>query len=149
MPATLGTLNADVHHPQRHGNKTWSILLEGISRCTAAHHHAFVATEHDDCAKIVNSLHQHVRGFMYNIKDEGNICLAIGLLRDFIENRAANMALRQLLDAACETERNTDDIWRNITARDRNVCLDIMEELLSQVRAQSEVVQSDLKHVHE
>ena len=86
---------------------------------------------------------------MYKTKDEGNTSLAIGLLRDFIENRAANMALRQLLDAACETERNTDGIWRNITARDRDECFDILEELLSQVRAQIEVVQSDLKYVHE
>ena len=94
----------------------------------------------------MNSLLLHVSGLMCRIRGDWNRALAIGLLRDFIENRATNMALRQVLDAACETERNID-IWWSIAAQERTVCLDILEELFSQVRAQCNVLESDLKAV--
>ena len=86
---------------------------------------------------------------MCKIKDDGGRSLAIGLLRDFIENRATNMALRQVLDAACETKRNADDLWGGITAPERKACLDILEELVSQVRARCHVLESDLKSFNE
>ena len=54
VPVTLAALEEDVQNPQRVQGKTWPGALEGVSRCVAAHHNAFVATEHDSCADIVN-----------------------------------------------------------------------------------------------
>ena len=124
---------------------------ERHGRCVAAHHNTFVATEHDSCADIVNSLRLHVRALMSKIKDYWNRSLAIGLVRDFVENRATSMALRQVLDAALKTEELPDHIWiwGNITGQERQACLNILDDLLSQVTAQSNVLRSDLKACNE
>ena len=146
-PVTLAALEEDVKHPQQLQKKTWSSALEGVSRCVAAHHRAFVATELDNCLDVANSLHLHVRALMSKIKDHWNRSLAIGLVHDFVESRATGMTLRQVLDAAVATDALAGHVcfWDNITAQERQACLDILEDLLSQVRVQSHVLQGDLK----
>ena len=86
--------------------RTRSSSLEAVSRFSAAYHNACVAIEYNDCANIVNSMRHHEQGLLFKIETEENTSLAINMLRDFIEIRAMNMALRLGSDDTFQAEQN-------------------------------------------
>ena len=60
IPVTLTALEEDGQNPELVQRKTWLGTLEGLSRCTAAYHNAFVARQHYYCKDCVVSWRRHV-----------------------------------------------------------------------------------------
>ena len=88
------------------------------------------------------------------VENAANRSLAIGLIRDFVDNRATDMALTQFLDASLQTGSHARlarhiKIWLEVNEHERRACLDILEDLLSQVRAQRNILESDLQSLKE
>ena len=145
---TLAVLEEVGQNPELVQRRTWSGTLEGVSRCTAAYHNAFVARQPDNCNDCVDSLRRHAGALFSHIEDEWDKAFAIGFVHDFIENRATGMAARQIVNEAFVPDgesANAYRIWDHISERDRLCCIDILDEILDQVRVQDNVLRRDLK----
>ena len=79
---------------------TWSSAVESVSRCVAAYHHASVATEQEQCAEIVQRIHDYADLLKHKLQAATNADRLLALLHQFMTNRACNMAMRALLDRA-------------------------------------------------
>ena len=151
VPVTLAVLEEVGQNPELVQRRTWSGTLEGVSRCTAAYHNAFVAAQHYNCKDCVDSLRRHVGTLLSQIEDEWDRAFAIGLIHDFIENRATGMAVRQIVNASVVAEGESASayrIWYHISERERLFCLDILDEILDQVTVQGNVLRRDLKTLY-
>ena len=80
-----------------------------------------------------------------------NRVLAIGLIHEFIDNRATGMAVRQMVNESVVPEGESASayrIWYHISERERLFCLDILDEILDQVTVQGNVLRRDLKTLY-
>ena len=119
-----------------------------MARCTAAYHNAFVAGQPDDCNDCVDCLRRHAGALFSRIEDKWDKAFAIGFVHDFIENRATHLAARHILNEAFVPDgesANAYRIWDHISERDRQGCIDILEDILDQVMVQGNVLRRDLK----
>ena len=138
IPVTLAVLEDVGQNPKLRQRRSWSGTLEGVAHCTAAYHNAFVAGEPDDCNDCVDRLCRHACALFGRIENKWDKAFAIGLVYDYIENRATDLAAKQILgDALCR--------WDHMPERDRQCCIEILEDIKDQGIVQGNVLKGDLR----
>ena len=80
VPVTLAVLEEDGQNPELVQRKTWLGTLEGVSRCTAAYHNAFVARQPYNCNDCVDCLRRHAGALFSRIEDKWDKAFAIGFV---------------------------------------------------------------------
>ena len=138
IPVTLAVLEEVGQNPELWQRSSWSGILEGVARCTASYHNAFVAGQPDDCNDCVGRLCRHAGALFGRIENKWDKAFAIGFVYDFIENRATHLAAKHILHDAFSR-------WDHISERDRQGCIDILEDINDQVILQGNALRGDLK----
>ena len=107
--------------------------METISRCVAAHHHAFNAGDADTCLDIAENIGRYAHTLRQMVHDDD--CLTfVNLLHTWIENRAVNIALGSTIDKAF----GHDPFWRHLNDADREAAADYLDSRQKAVRVQSD-----------
>ena len=145
-PVTCESLLQESGHAQRTRKKSWTSVVEAISRCVAAYHHAFNATEQIDAnATACDVIQENILHYAQTLKQfipggAAERAQFATLLDKFIENRAFNMALRTTIDGAL------DDLpfWKNISDTEREAAVDILTLCMDALRMESDQLRSDM-----
>ena len=135
VPITLEIL---FHHdpPRRMQNKSWPGALETVSRCGAAYHHAFGASEHDACLSIQNDICGWANRLRRDLPGNVDTTQFLTLLHQYIENRSFNMAVRTVINQSLGSlyfsvrplGQRSDDRGRQAVADLLEQCLNVLQE---------------------
>ena len=135
VPITLDFL---FHHdpPQRMQKKSWPGALETVSRCVAAYHHAFGASEHDACLSIQNDICGWANRLRRDLPGNVDTTQFLTLLHQYIENRSFNMAVRTVINQSLGSlyfsvrplGQRSDDRGRQAVADVLEQCLNVLQE---------------------
>ena len=114
--------------------------METISRCVAAHHHAFNAGDPDQCLEIAENIGRYAHTLRQMVHDDD--CLTfVNLLHTWIENRAVNIALGSTIDKAF----GHDPFWRHLNDADRQAAVDHLDIRQKAVRAHGDDLRAAMK----
>ena len=135
MPTTLDMLlHADPSEKMQ--KRSWSGNLESVSRCVAAYHHAFGASEHDACLSIQNDICGWANRLRRDLPGNVDTTQFLTLLHQYIENRSFNMAVRTVIHQSLGSlyflirpiGQRSDDRGRQAVADLLEQCLNVLQE---------------------
>ena len=152
VPVSLRQLLQTYDHAEHAGfhktvrEKSWSSIIEGISRCIAAFQKATDATEHSHCQDIVCRTCDYAIALTQKIPayvDHGEL---LALVHQYIKNRTYNLAFTDLLTRALLDELPDDDPFWGVVGdpstvcgwRQKEECLVIIEMCMNSIKKQAE-----------
>ena len=111
-------------------SKSWSGIIEAISRCIAAFQKATDATEHSECQDIATKTCDYAIALTRKIPAHCDYEIALALVHQYMKNRTYNLAFTHLLNQVflCEYERE-DPFW-SVVGDSSTVCGSQKEECL-------------------
>ena len=112
------------------GGKSWSSIIEAISRCIAAFQKATDATEHSQCQCIATKVCDYAIALARKTPAYCGHEDLLALVHQFMQNRVYNLAFTHLLDRAiCSREHEDDDsFWSLVRGRGEKECLQTIEQ---------------------
>ena len=118
------------------GGKTWSSIIEAISRCIAAFQKATDATEHSQCQCIATKLCDYAIALARKTPADCGHEDLLALVHQFMQNRTYNLAFKHLLDRAFHAEHEDDDLlWSLVSdSPQKEECLRIIEMCMDAIR---------------
>ena len=129
VPVTLAQLHSQYESKQNSSankpNKSYSGILETISRCVAAFQRAHDATEHFEAQRIASQISDHAMLLTERIAQVSQHCEFLQLLAEFIINRTYNLAFKAVQDR-----------YRACGRCDRleyQKCIDVMQTCLREI----------------
>ena len=129
VPVTLAQLHSQYESKQNSSankpNKSYSGILETISRCVAAFQWAHDATEHFEAQRIASQISDHAMLLTERIAQVSQHCEFLQLLAEFIINRTYNLAFKAVQDR-----------YRACGRCDRleyQKCIDVMQTCLREI----------------
>ena len=122
---------------QKISGKSWSAIIEAISRCMAAFQKATDATEHSECQCIATKTCDYAIALARKTPAYSGHEELLALVHQFMQNRVYNIAFIHLLDRANDSEHEDDDsfwslvrdvphpsFWKEECLRTMEVCMD-------------------------
>ena len=118
------------------GGKTWSSIIEAISRCIAAFQKATDATEHSQCQCIATKLCDYAIALARKTPADCGHEDLLALVHQFMQNRTYNLAFKHLLDRAFHWEHEDDDLFWSLVSDSpqKEECLRIIEMCMDAIR---------------
>ena len=118
------------------GGKSWSSIIEAISRCIAAFQKATDATEHSQCQCIATKLCDYAIALARKTPADCGHEDLLALVHQFMQNRTYNLAFTHLLDRACLCEHEDDDLFWSLVcdSPQKEECLRIIEMCMDAIR---------------
>ena len=116
--------------------KSWSAIIEAISRCIAAFQKATDATEHRECQCIATKLCDYAIALARKSPADCGHEDLLALVHQFMQNRTYNLAFTHLLDRACLCEHEDDDLFWSLVcdSPQKEECLRIIEMCMEAIR---------------
>ena len=144
VPTTLDMLlHADPSEKMQ--KRSWSGNLESVSRCVAAHHHAFAAAEHDACFRMQSDICGHAYILKRGLISNADSTQFLLLLNRFIENRSFNMALRKIIDKSLQDAWMFCPIGRRPDEQSRRAVADLLEQCCAIIEEEHATLQTDMR----
>ena len=118
------------------GGKTWSSIIEAISRCIAAFQKATDATEHIQCQRIATKTCDYAIALARKSPADCGHEDLLALVHQFMQNRTYNLAFKHLLDRAFHAEHEDDDLFWSLVSDSpqKEECLRIIEMCMEAIR---------------
>ena len=118
------------------GGKSWSSIIEAISRCIAAFQKATDATEHSQCQCIATKVCDYAIALARKTPAYCGHEDLLALVHQFMQNRTYNLAFTHLLDRACLCEHEDDDLFWSLVcdSPQKEECLRIIEMCMDAIR---------------
>ena len=118
------------------GGKTWSSIIEAMSRCIAAFQKATDATEHRECQCIATKLCDYAIALARKTPADCGHEDLLALVHQFMQNRTYNLAFKHLLDRAFHAEHEDDDLFWSLVSDSpqKEECLRIIEMCMDAIR---------------
>ena len=116
--------------------KSWSAIIEAISRCIAAFQKATDATEHSQCQCIATKLCDYAIALARKTPADCGHEDLLALVHQFMQNRTYNLAFKHLLDRAFHWEHEDDDLFWSLVSDSpqKEECLRIIEMCMDAIR---------------
>ena len=144
VPTTLDMLlHADP--PAKRHNRSWSGVLESVSRCVAAHHHAFAAAEHVACSRMQTDICGHADTLRRRLTGNVDSTQFLTLLHRVIVNRSFNMALRKIIDRSLHDDFLVCPIGRRPVEQDRRTLADLLDQCYEIVQEEYAKLHTDMR----
>ena len=86
-------------------NRSWSGVVESVSRCVVAHQRPFTAAEHSACSRIQTDICGHASTLKRLLSCNVDSTQFLTLLHRFIMNRSFKMALREVINRPIASRR--------------------------------------------
>ncbi len=137
---------------QKISGKSWSAIIEAISRCIAAFQKATDATEHSECQCIATKTCDYAIALARKTPAYSGHEELLALVHQFMQNRVYNIAFIHLLDRANDSEHEDDDsfwslvrdvahpsFWKEECLRTIEMCMDAIRNHANHLQSQMEV----------
>ena len=123
--------------------KSWSGIVEAISRCVAAFQAATDATEHSQCQDIVTKLYTHATALTRKTETSPYIREIFGtLLYQYTENRTYNLAFKKLLDLSFGP---VDPFWTEVgEGQQRDKVITIIFLCTNKIKDKAQQLQNEM-----
>ena len=130
---------------QKRQNISWWSNVQSISRCVAAYHDAFGASEHDACHTIREDISGYACALKRGLPNSADTSQFLGLLHRAIENRSFNMAQRKIIILSFDDHLLILPIGQRLDEETRRVVADVLEQCLEITQADYETLQADMR----
>ena len=146
MPTTLDMLFHAEPLAARQ-KRSWSGIVEGISRCIAAHQRGFAAAEHDACSRIQADICGHASTLRRLLLCNVDSTQLLTLLHRFIMNRSFNMALQEVIDQSLQDDYLVCPIGRRPVEHGRQILADSLEECYDIIQNEDAKLKTDMQRI--
>ena len=131
---------------QKISGKSWSAIIEAISRCMAAFQKATDATEHSECQCIATKTCDYAIALARKTPAYSGHEELLALVHQFMQNRVYNIAFIHLLDRANDSQHEDDDFfWSYVRGCGRAQCLQTIEVCMDAIRNHANHLQSQME----
>ena len=127
--------------------KSWSGIIEAISRCIAAFRKATDATEHIQCQDIATKTCDYAIALARKTLPYCGPEDLLILLHQFMQNRTYNLAFIHLLNRACLCEHEDDDPFWSLVRGSSTVCGSQKEECLRIIEVCMDAIRNHADHL--
>ena len=127
--------------------KSWSGIIEAISRCIAAFQKATDATEHIQCQDIATKTCDYAIALAHKTPAYCGREALLALVHQFIENRTYNLAFIHLLNQACLFEHEDDNSFWSLVCDSSTACGSQKEECLQIIELCMDAIKNHADHL--
>ena len=133
--------------------KSWSAIIEAISRCIAAFQKATDATEHIQCQDIATKTCDYAITLARKTPAYCGHEDLLALVHQFMQNRTYNLAFIHLLDRANNSEHEDDSFWFLVSdlstvpwcKSQKEECLRIIESCMDAIKNHADHLQRQME----
>ena len=118
--------------------KSWSGIIEAISRCIAAFQKATDATEHSACEDTANKTRDYAIALAHKTPAYCPREDLLALLYQFMENRTYNLAFTHLLNQVFLSEHERDGPFWTLAELHKQECLRIIDKCIDAIRNEAD-----------
>ena len=129
------------------GGKTWSSIIEAISRCIAAFQKATDATEHIQCQDIATKTCDYAIALARKTPAYCGHENLLALVHHFMQNRTYNLAFIHLINRAIYEDDEDDDPFWSLVRDSSTVCGSQKENCLQIIEVCVDAIQNHADHL--